>query len=194
MAVADPYGIDIALTDDGDVVVTPAGQVGLIGGPANCIQAVTGRVRTIVGELPLHPEYGSAFPTHKFIGRKLLDTLPIETEARRELNILLAEDPRFIAANGVQAIQDPNQPQTVQVKAALVLVGGQVVRIADLAAPRVDEISDPTINDVGDTTLDPSVIDTSDVFNDFEFIAQDDNELTDLADAADLTNIVAQGS
>jgi phage baseplate assembly protein W len=51
------YGRDVAM-DHGQFQSTPGGDLATVGGVENMTQALTHRVRTLLGELTYHPRYG----------------------------------------------------------------------------------------------------------------------------------------
>ncbi len=57
--IVDALGVDISLDQNGQKKVGPGGDVLFVSGIENMKQALRIRVNTLVGELGLHPEYGS---------------------------------------------------------------------------------------------------------------------------------------
>ena len=58
----DLYGVDFAFDAEGDLVVSPSGQILTIGGADNVKEAVIRRIGTALGESYRHPDYGSRLP------------------------------------------------------------------------------------------------------------------------------------
>lgn len=175
----DPYGIDIALTATGDVVVWPNGAVGTLEGPENAVQAMRLRMRTWPGELTLHPEYGSAFG--QIVGKKYSLEV-IQAEGTNEVRRITEQDARFLAGRNVEAHAVEGKPTAVRVAVELTLAGGERVVISDITQPDIEgavEVPDGDLEDLN-------------ALADFdEFIAQDDEEADDLRDAALLDDLVA---
>lgn len=128
---SDPYGIDLLLTNDGDLAVTPAGDVALISGPLCCGQALISRFRVFPGELPLQQDYGSALARQ--IGQKSGDPTLIVSAINSELRTVIEDDPRFLSASKIAAIQNPNDDNQVAVRVEFVLAGGDRLETSDVA-------------------------------------------------------------
>jgi len=58
----DLYGVDFAFDAEGDLVVSPSGQVLTIGGADNVREAIIRRIGTALGESYRHLDYGSKLP------------------------------------------------------------------------------------------------------------------------------------
>jgi phage baseplate assembly protein W len=58
----DLFGVDFAFDAEGDLIVSPSGQVLTIGGAANVKEAIIRRIGTALGESYKHPDYGSRLP------------------------------------------------------------------------------------------------------------------------------------
>jgi phage baseplate assembly protein W len=58
----DLYGVDFAFDKEGDLVVSPSGQILTIGGADNVKEAIIRRIGTALGESYRHPDYGSRLP------------------------------------------------------------------------------------------------------------------------------------
>lgn len=58
----DLYGVDFAFDVEGDLVVSPSGQVLTVAGADNVKEAVIRRIGTALGESCRHPDYGSRLP------------------------------------------------------------------------------------------------------------------------------------
>lgn len=182
--LVDPYGVDLAIGPDGDLVVSSSGSMAAVAGPYNCAQAVFVHAKTVPGEVPLHPYQGSHIP--ELVGSKLHVT-GIVAQANADLQVLLANDPRFqsaqIAAAGSPA--SPNYPGSVALEAQLVLVGGEQVTLSDVSDPAVVDVSTPQ---PVDPTIDPTV--SFDPATEQEFFA-DEPELDTLNDLSQVAQIVS---
>lgn len=176
--VPDPFGVDIALTAGGDVVVWPNGAVGTITGPPNAVQALQMRMRTRPGELTLHPDYGSNFG--QIIGKKY-DLQIIQAEGKNEIGRVIDQDPRFLAGQDVIAEAIDGQATGARVGATLVLTTGERITVSDIAEPDI----------VGAVAVPDDDLESLSALSDFdEFIAQDNEEADDLRDAAQLDDLV----
>lgn len=58
----DLYGVDFAFDKEGDLIVSPSGQILTIGDADNVKEAVIRRIGTALGESYRHPDYGSRLP------------------------------------------------------------------------------------------------------------------------------------
>jgi hypothetical protein len=138
---SDPYGTDVLLTNDGDLAVTPAGQLALVDGPMNCAQALVMRLRTSPGELPLQPDYGNAIAP-RIIGTKTNDPTLVVSKLNIELRAIFTADRRFLRAERITASSDPAYPTRTGVYIELVLAGGDRLTAADVAnTPALDAFS-----------------------------------------------------
>lgn len=140
VAESDPYGVDLALNGSGDLVVWPNGALGTIEGPTNCVQALTDRLKTPVGSLPMDPNYGTGFQEE--IGK---NTNPVVTEARAQqaMSRIVESDKRFLAVKEIKASEVKGAPTTTAVSATLILVTGQEVKIADILTASIEDLIDP---------------------------------------------------
>ncbi len=130
------YGTDVRITDAGDIAVTPSGDIGLISGPLNCVQALSMRLRTEPGELPLHPDYGN--PIGDLVGAKADEAL-MTGRANAILREALQADRRFLSADSIAAVAGERGGR-VSVSCRLRLAGGERIALSDLADVRLDEI------------------------------------------------------
>lgn len=146
----DIYGTDLRLTDSGDIALTASGDLQTITGPEVCVQALTSRVRTYPGELPLHPEYGSHM-ADRLIGTHR-DQQLAESVVAGELRILLREDERFTGARNITV--DTSDPEAARVAVTLLLTAGDRVTVDDLSDPSSDLTIEDTASD-GDPFSDP---------------------------------------
>lgn len=147
MADQDPYGVDVRLTDTGDLAVTRAGDLTAISGPTNCVQAMTLRMRSVPGDLPLHPDYGNDLGS--LVGGKSLDTGLIAGRANSLLRDALQSDRRFLAAKDITVAALDDTGQKVGVGLTLQLAGGEQISLLDLADVRLDEIDTVQIDSEG---------------------------------------------
>lgn len=136
--MADPYGIDLLLSDDGDLVVSPSGDITTITGAMNCAQTVVQRLRTRPGELPLHLDWGSTLDA--IVGTKALDETIAAAYAANEARALIDSDRRFLAVRDVQAQTAEGDVTRVAVRITLALALGEEVTVGDVATPRLDEV------------------------------------------------------
>lgn len=179
--MADQYGTDLAISDAGDLIVWPNGELATYSGPDTCIQALRFRVLTMRGELPLHPEAGSGFP--KLVGTRNLELLL--SEANQELRTLLEEDPRFLSAKDLKVTYaNDRDPRAAVVSLKLGLAGGDQLQVADLTVPQVDEVLAPEFVDAAD-------LDQLQASEDFDFSAQSDDEFAELADFIETADALA---
>lgn len=155
----DAYGIDLRLSSDGDLMVSRTGDLLTVQGPENVAHALTLRMRTYPGELPLHDEYGSALLS-KVIGAKSSDDAILASQARIEVQRILESDRRFLAARDVTALVDPDDPTIATVSLTLELAGGDTLLVGDLTRPRIDQVI--TAAD----QLDSDLVEASDLFDD----------------------------
>lgn len=168
----DPFGTDLVVSDEGDLVVWPTGALGVISGPDNAIQALKMRMRTALGDLQQHPSYGSGF--HAIIGGKS-SRQGITGTAFQEIRRLLAQDDRFLYAEGASVLErQENGAAAYDVGVTLFLVNGDAMLVQSLTTGAVDSIVETTATDaeVAFSTA-----------NSLSFIGQDEDEdamLTDL--------------
>jgi phage baseplate assembly protein W len=136
----DPYGVDLSISGLGDLVVTPSGALGSIGGPENCVQALTDRLKTPVGSLPMDTNYGTGFQAE--VGK---NTNPVVTEARAQqvMSRIVESDKRFLAVKEIKANEVNGSPTTTAVSATLILVTGQQIKIADILTASIEDLIDP---------------------------------------------------
>lgn len=59
----DPWGTDLEVDTNNDLVWTSTGDVKTVSGPANLAAALARRLDTALGSVVLHPTYGSLLPT-----------------------------------------------------------------------------------------------------------------------------------
>lgn len=152
----DPYGVDVLLTDNGDLAVNAAGQLQLLSGPLVCAQQMVMRLRTFPGELPLDLDYGN--PIDTVIGTKTGDPQLVVSKVNVELRQILEDDARFLRAQNIVAgYPDPADPTKTAVSLQLVLTGGDTLDLGDLAAGDVslaDFTATPDLaTELGDDTL-----------------------------------------
>lgn len=175
-APPDPYGIDVRISDRGDLVVSPSGGLTDITGPENCAQALVLRARCYPGELPLQMDYGSNLAA-RLIGQKSLDADLARAQTNVELRAIVESDRRFLAARDVSVRDVTQSGDRLSVSLRLELAGGQQLAVGDLANVRIDEIT-------GSSVVDPTLLDGSDIdaVDDFAFLADDLDDLNELPD------------
>ena len=93
------YGIDIYIDDSGDIKLTPQDEFKTIEGTNNLIQAIIVRLKTVLNELALHPNYGSELET--VIGSK--SNVTILSIIKQLVRKVLLQEPR-IKENGIKTI------------------------------------------------------------------------------------------
>lgn len=153
------YGTDLRISDDGDLVVSPSGDLVLVTGGDNAAQALRNRLRTPPNELPMHPTYGSTLLT-RTIGAKMGDPQLILAQVNTETTKLIREDRRFVAVRDVSVTSDPAR-NAVEIPMALVLAGGDVLNVANLATGRADEMAMDLADlaDLADLGAYPAIVD-----------------------------------
>ena len=167
MPPTDPYGVDLRLSDDGDLVVDRTGALTAITGTENCAQALVLRARTYPGELPLQQDFGSGLEA-ALIGQKSLDPELAQARANVELRAIVESDRRFLAARNIEARDVTPDGTKLAVRLTLVLANGEQLQVSDLADVRTDEVTEaPT----ADSTLDSEDLDA---IADFSFLGDDD--------------------
>jgi hypothetical protein len=140
MTTVEPqiYGVDIALAPTGDLVVNAAGGLTALGGVEVMAQALQLRLRTALGDLALHPTYGSNLP----VGGKM-NPEAVAASVNGELVRMVSADPRISSAvvSSVNAPPSEN-PNAVQIGVKCVLAGGESFSVSGLPAEaRVSEVS-----------------------------------------------------
>lgn len=96
----DHLGTDIAFDADGDLMVTPTGDIALATGEICLLQNVQDRLRTVPSDLWKHPEFGCE--TNRLLGAP--DTPLNRALAQRSIRIALESEPRI-------------DPKTIQIEA-----------------------------------------------------------------------------
>lgn len=139
-AESEPLGRDVVLSGDGDLVVWPNGSLGSIEGPDNCVQALTDRLKTPVGSLPMDPNYGTGFQAE--IGQHVNPTVT-EARAQQVMSRIVESDKRFLAVKEIRAVEPQHENNTTAVSATLVLVTGQEVKIANILTASIEDLIDP---------------------------------------------------
>jgi phage baseplate assembly protein W len=163
------WGVDVLVRDDGDLVIGANGDLMRISGPENLVQALKMRLRTVMGELPLHPRYGSRLNS-EYIGQKNVPEFAINSELQTELSELVTEDPRFIRATITNAGAWAN---TQMAEIEITAVDSTRLMVSGLPNPRLLEVNTPMYDEV--TTLP------------IGSIAQDEYLASDLASPIPLT-------
>src|ERR1700686_2580290 len=139
-AQTGPYGVDLVLDGTGDLVAWPSGALGSIEGPPNCVQALTNRLKTPVGSLPMDPNYGTGFQAE--IGRNV-NLAVTEAKAQQAMSRIVESDPRFLAVKEIRAQEVEHHPNSTAVSATVVLATGQQVKIADIMTASIEDLIDP---------------------------------------------------
>lgn len=176
----DPYGVDLAIDpDSGDLIAWPNGALAVKDGADNVVQALYLWIKTTPGEVPLHPDFGSAF-ANGVIGGKF-NIVGIEGLARAEFKNILANDNRLLSVSNVTVVENDagDYGPAANVSATVYLVGGESVEVLDFAQGVFSTLTDNT--DVDPTPVDP--------LDDPTFFA-DQPEYDDLADVDTLASAV----
>lgn len=124
--MTDKYGNDLIIFD-GDIVVSAKGDLltaadyeNTVGtkfnGYYNIIFSIFNRLNTVIGELPLHPEYGSSLP---LAVSKPNNSASIES-VRKAFEDLLLSDSRIQAVDLIKVQQTDNK---ISVTANVLLTG-----------------------------------------------------------------------
>ena len=121
----DPFGVDIRLDEDGNIVVAESNDVALISGLANVLQAVNNRLSTPVGSLIKQTAYGlGAIPgvagtSYALSYLRMSYTASLLQDPRIErvenLKLEMNKDSVYISADLVLYGYDQSLPVTVQV-------------------------------------------------------------------------------
>lgn len=149
----DPYGIDVRLGDDGDLVVDRAGGLVFVGGAENVAHALTLRLKTAPGDLALHPDYGSTLP--ELVGAKQ-DPGIVEAQARGIGRAIVEEDRRFLGIGKVQATR--LGPGATAVRMEVQLSDGTRLNVADATDVRLDEIDVTAATGIGGRAVSGDVL------------------------------------
>lgn len=113
-ALRDPFGVDIRLDENGNIVVAESNDVALISGLANVIQAVNNRLSTPVGSLIKQTAYGlGATPG-------VAGTSQALSYLRMNYRASLLQDPRIERVENLQVEMDKD---LVYISADLILYG-----------------------------------------------------------------------
>lgn len=145
-ASARLYGVDLRLTDTGDLAISNGGDLVQSIGATNAAQAIVNRLRTPPGSLPLHPDYGSDLLT-RLVGAKARDAQLVIAHVNTTARAMAEQDRRFVGMTDIAVDTDAS---TIQIACAIVLAGGERLLAADLGQPRTDELAmDPAdLNDL----------------------------------------------
>ena len=85
------FGVDIARTDDGDIIMDPNGNFKYAAGLVNVKQTVLNALKTVRGELPFHPNFG----VNTNIGERFFGTTDEALIFGELLRDTLLNDPRL---------------------------------------------------------------------------------------------------
>lgn len=146
------YGVDLAMSTTGDLVVNSAGSLTVLGGVDVTAQAILLRLSTALGDLPLHPGYGSTLP----IGSKV-DVTGLVAAMNSELAEMTGNDPRFRSAKVLNASWPVGtNTSAIQLEVKVTLAGGETFTVSGLPAEaRVSEVSLTTAGEGDGPTLTP---------------------------------------
>jgi len=170
----DPYGVDLRLTDDGDLALTGTGGLAHVQGALNVAQAMVLRLRTWPGALPLHPDYGNPLE-ERLVGRHARDFDLSRTEARAVAVAIVDADRRVSAVQNITVDPDDDAALGIRVGMEVVLTSGEVLDVADVLALDLDALD---LVDVDVESADLGALGTS---------------LDDAPDGADLTEGILGG-
>lgn len=135
----DPYGVDLRLTDAGDLAVSSTGELAHVQGPLNVAQAMILRLRTWPDSLPLHPDYGNPLE-ERLVGRKALDFDLTRTEARAVASAIIDADRRVNAVRNITVDAIDDAGTGVRIGMELVLTNGEVLGVPDVLALDIDAL------------------------------------------------------
>jgi phage baseplate assembly protein W len=138
MAESNIYGVDVAMGPTGDLVVNAAGDLAAVGNVAVVAQALQLRLRTALGDLTLHPSYGTNLP----IGSKM-DPSAVAATLNSELAVTITDDPRIRSAT-VTNVEWPvsGNSTAMALSVTVVLAGGETFEVAGLPAEvRIGEVT-----------------------------------------------------
>jgi len=93
------YGADLFIDKDGDIKLTPQDEFKIVQGIDTLTQAINTRLKSILAELSLHPNYGSELKT--VIGNK--SVISILSIVKQFVRKTLLQEPR-IKVNGIKSI------------------------------------------------------------------------------------------
>ena len=161
----DPYGIDIAFDASGDFVVTSTGDLAPSAGPLNVAQAVALRIKTPIGDLPLHIDYGSSIPS-QFVGSKAVPAA-IATRLQGELATMVSQDARVVSAvlTGYQSPASTNLgASSSQFEVLVTVIGGTQITLSDVANPQVSDLTAPVPVDPNDPLFTYDLLTTQEFF------------------------------
>jgi hypothetical protein len=134
----NPYGVDLAIGPSGDLVVNSAGALALVGDVQVMAQALQLRVRTALGDLALHPTYGTELP----VGGKM-DPMAVAAALNGQLAQAVSNDPRIQSAT-VTGVEYPvsGNATAVVLEVTVLLAGGEQFTVSGLPAEvRVGEVT-----------------------------------------------------
>jgi phage baseplate assembly protein W len=170
MSSQNIYGVDIAIGPTGDLIVNSAGDIATVGNVQVVAQALQLRLRTALGDLPLHPEYGTSLPT----GAKM-DPIAVAAAVNGELAVTVKDDPRLRSAT-VTGVEWPasGDPTALSLTVNVVLAGGEEFEVAGLPSEaRIGEVT-PGSNVEGESGL--SAFEEQPYFADEQTTAQIEGE------------------
>lgn len=131
------YGVDLRMTDDGDLALSNGGDLVQAIGTVNAAQAVVLRLRTPTNSLPMHPDYGSDLLS-RLIGSKAHDAELVAAHVITTGRRMSEQDRRF---TGITDLVVDTDTTTVRIGCSIALSGGEKLKSADLGSARVDELA-----------------------------------------------------
>ena len=175
--MGNEYGVDLAIGGDGDLAVNSAGGLTTIGEYQVMAQALQLRIRTALGDLALHPTYGTDLPT----GSKM-DPTAVAAALNGELAQAIVNDPRIQSAT-VTGVEYPasGNPTAVSLEVTVLLAGGEQFAVSGLPGEvRLSEVT-LTGNVSGESDLSP--------FEEQPYFAGED-ETREIEDESEVNSLV----
>lgn len=183
------YGVDLRFTDDGDLAISNGGDLVQAIGTTNAAQAVVSRLKTALGSLPMHPDYGSDLLS-RLVGSKAHDAQLTAAHVTTVSRTMAEQDRRFTGITDIAVTTDGSR---TYVACSVVLTGGEKLKAADLGQPRVDDLAmDPAdvanlasladLSDLGLTDMVAGIPSDDPDYGD----VPDFSQLLDSVDAADV--------
>jgi hypothetical protein len=115
--------IDLAIDDNGSLMLTSNGDVALNYGLSNAIQAIKLKLQTEVGTNRYHPEFGLV----NVVGTKNLDITGIKTLLVNSITAQIQSDGRFDRVESLSIERDSQNPTCLLINLSVRLAGGSTV-------------------------------------------------------------------
>lgn len=147
LAQADPYGVDLAMTSGGDLVVASSGALGTVGEVGVLAQALWLRTQTEPEEVPLHEDFGVTLP----VGGKM-NPAGVAALVGTQLARTPQEDARFQSVK-LPGSQSPvgGNANAIQLEVQAVAAGGTAFTISGL--PEQASVSEVVVPEDGANAL-----------------------------------------